>query len=96
MGLQAAWRSADARLTLSGDLRLVDGNKDSEFFDPTWVYPISTLPQATTVNIAANYKLNDQVTLSGRITNLFDKKNSDAWGYHAQGRTAWVGLSADF
>ncbi|MDO5705977.1 MAG: TonB-dependent receptor [Paracoccus sp. (in: a-proteobacteria)] len=90
-GLNAEYLFADGRGTLAGELRHVSGNWDTQWFGAN---ETKELPDYTVVNIAAGYDLTDRARLTGRITNLFDKDHSDAWGYVSQGRTAWAGVEA--
>ena len=54
----------------------------------------------TLVDLAVRYELNDSVSLTGGVTNVFDKKilrsNSGANTYNEPGRAFYVGLSATF
>lgn len=81
------------RGTISADIRHVSGNYDMQFWG---AYPTLELPAYTTVNVAAQYDLTKNVTLTGRITNLFDDDAVDVWGYASRGRAAYVGLRANF
>lgn len=91
--LRAEASFAQDRGAVSAELRHVAGNYDAEWFR-SYTPPTSRLPDFTTVNLATHYDLTDQVRLSGRVVNLFDKDYSEAWGYYGQGRTAYVGLQA--
>lgn len=53
-----------------------------------------TLQDYTLFNIAINYKLFDEVTLNGRIENLFDKKYEEVLYYGTLGRTFYIGFNA--
>ncbi len=44
------------------------------------------------VNLFAHYRLSPELTLEGRIDNLFDKKYETAWGYANPGASLFVGL----
>ena len=46
----------------------------------------------TLVNIAADYKVTDNVSVFGRIDNLFDKRYENPNGYEGTGLGAYVGL----
>lgn len=93
LGLQAAWQTADERFAVTGDLRHVAGNHDTQYVGS---YPVAELPDYTVVNLSARYAVTDQTVLTGRVLNVFDKDYSDVWGYRAQDRALWIGLSADF
>lgn len=51
-----------------------------------------TLPDYTVVNIAADYNLTDNVSLFGRIDNLFDKHYQNPAGFEATGIGAYAGV----
>ncbi len=91
--LRAEAGFAQGRGAVTAELRHVAGSYDAEWFR-SYTPPTTRLPDFTTVNLAAHYDLTDQLRLSGRVVNLFDKDYSEAWGYYGQGRTAYVGLQA--
>ena len=91
--LGATVETFGGRGSVSADLRHVSANYDTQFFG---TYPTIKLPSYTTVNVAADYDLNDRVTLTGRITNLFDDDAVDVWGYASLGRAAYIGVRANF
>lgn len=91
LGLTASLAIFEGRGNVSADLRHVSGNYDTQFWG---AYPTLEMPAYTTVNIAAGYDLSENLRLTGRVVNLFDKEYSDVWGYASQGRTAYVGLQA--
>lgn len=90
--LGAAWRAE--RVTLGGDLRHVAGLVAPQ----GWAGgdPAAELPDFTTVDIWGDYRLNDDLKLTGRIDNLFDADAKQAWGYGWQGRRAQIGISASW
>lgn len=56
------------------------------------VFSTVTLPSFTLVNIAADYKLNDNMSLFGRVDNLFDRKYENPDGFEQTGIGAYVGI----
>ncbi len=91
LGLNAQLKTFGGRGTVAADLRYVAGNYDTQYWGS---FATVKTPEFVTVNLAANYDLTDTVTLTGRVTNLFDKDYVETWGYATQGRTAYVGLEA--
>ncbi|WP_176249509.1 TonB-dependent siderophore receptor [Sulfitobacter sp. HGT1] len=91
--LGATVETFGGRGSVSADLRHVSANYDTQFFG---TYSTIKLPSYTTVDVAADYDLNDRVTLTGRITNLFDDDAVDVWGYASRGRAAYIGVRANF
>jgi vitamin B12 transporter len=63
----------------------VDGNRD---------FSISRMraPGAAIVNIAAEYKASDKLTVFGRVDNLFDKRYENPVGFLVPGLSAFGGL----
>lgn len=93
LALGATLDTFQGRGTVSADVRHVSGNFDTQFWGTSATVE---LPAYTTVDVAARYDLTDTLTLSGRITNLFDDDAVDVWGFASRGRAAYVGISAEF
>ncbi len=93
LGLQATWRTRDDRFSVTGDLRHVAGNYDTQYWGS---YAVAEIPNYTVFNLAARYAISDQVDLTARVLNVFDKDYSDVWGYRAQDRAVWLGVKASF
>ena len=91
--LGATLAAFDGRGTFTADLRHVAGNYGKTSWGDQGV---EELPAFTTVDVAARYALNDRLTLTGRVTNLFDKDAVEVWGYANRGRAVYVGLSSEF
>jgi len=92
IGLGVTWTTADGRGSLSADLRHVAGVRD---IDRVTLASVE-LDSYTLVDVAARWEITEAVALTGRIENLTDVDESDAWGYARRGRTAYVGLAANF
>ncbi|QCO58056.1 TonB-dependent receptor (plasmid) [Pseudorhodobacter turbinis] len=91
--LGATYETFGGRGAVSADLRHVSGNYDLQGWGAR---SVEKLPDFTTLDVAAHYDLSDRVTLTGRVSNLFDKDTSDSWGYANRGRAVYVGLNAKF
>ncbi len=78
---------------VTADLRYVADNYDNQYFGSA---SVQQLPNYVTVDAAAQYAINDRLSLTGRVTNLFDKEYSDVWGYAKRGRAFYVGLKSTF
>ena len=52
------------------------------------------LPAYTRVDVNADYRLNDHVTLFGRIVNPFNATYQDPSGYNTSGLAVYAGLTA--
>ena len=92
--LSATHQFMNGRGNVNADLRYVAGNFDSQFI--SFPAPVVELPNYVTVDVSARFDLNEQVTLTGRVTNLFDREYSDVWGFAKRGRALYVGLEATF
>lgn len=92
IALSATWTARDARFSGSGTLRHVAGLYDRIEGNGA----LMKMEDFTTLDLAGHYRLNDGVKLTARVSNVFDADHSEVWGYPGQGRTAWLGLSADF
>lgn len=93
LSLGATAQIFDGRGSVTADIRHVSGNFDTQFFG---FYPTLELPAFTTVDLAGRYSLTDQITLTGRIVNLFDTETTDVWGYANRPFTAYLGVEARF
>lgn len=91
--LTASWRATD-RLSLSSTLLYIgswwDITRQAE--PPTGANDLIKSPGFTTVNLAANYALRDDVTLFARIDNLFNKQYEDPSGFLRPGFGAYAGV----
>jgi len=93
LSLGATLRAFDDRATFTADLRHVTGLWDTEGFGARRTLE---LPDVTTVDLSARYAVNDNVTVTGRVTNLFDDDAMEVWGYAGRPRTFYAGLEAKF
>ncbi len=91
--LSATVQTFGGRGLITADLRHVAGNYDTQYWGS---YATVEMDAYTTVDLAGQYELTENVTLTGRITNLFDEDYSDVWGYAKRGRAAYIGLKASF
>ncbi len=90
--LNSAWQ-ATARLSFNATLLAVgswvDGNRD-------FSVPRLNAPGYTTVDLAANYDLNDHWTIYGRVNNLLDRHYQVPVGFLAPGIGAFAGIKTRF
>ncbi len=89
--LAVDWQPIDA-LTLTGSIVYLSDWWDIERLGSVTV----DQPGYTLVNIAANYALNANATLFGRIDNLFDQKYENPNGFLARGFGAYGGLKLTY
>jgi vitamin B12 transporter len=91
--LTANWQATD-RLSVASTLLYVsswwDYTRQAE--PPDGFEQYVRAPGYTTVNLAANYALRDDVTLFGRIDNLFNAQYEDPLGFMRPGFGAYAGI----
>jgi vitamin B12 transporter len=91
--LRNTWQ-ASARLSFDATILYVgswvDGNRDF-----TNLVPLNSA-SFTTVNLAANFNLNDHLSVYGRINNLFDRKYEDPIGFLQPTIGAIAGVKVKF
>jgi vitamin B12 transporter len=79
LSVATVWRPIEG-LTLSSTVLYVsswvDVNRDTAVFIPRL-----DAPAYTTVNLAANYRANEHLTVFGRIDNLFDRHYQNPYGF---------------
>jgi vitamin B12 transporter len=74
---------------LGGELHHSGSRPDADIV----TYTALTLPSYQLVNLTAHYALAKQLSLTGRIDNLFNKDYMQVHGYNTLGRTVFVGLN---
>lgn len=93
LGLSATQALLDGRASLSGEIRHVAGNYDTQFWGS---YAVERLADYTVVDIAGSYDLTQSLKVTARVVNLFDEDYQEVWGYATRGRTAYLGLAANW
>jgi vitamin B12 transporter len=91
--LTANWQATD-RLSLSSTLLYVGSWWDitRQTTAPDGFNQYVKAPGFTTVNLAANYALRDDLSLFARIDNLFNKPYEDPLGFMRPGFGAYAGI----
>jgi vitamin B12 transporter len=93
----ATWSSADDRFSGTVTLRYNGDQRDVAFLDPVFFAPTTvTLKDYVLVNLAAEYRINDKVTLFGRVENLFDENYEDVFSYANPGVGGFGGVRVKF
>ena len=96
IALAADYALPDDRTVVHLDVRRVIDNVDIDFTSPSFGAGKVELDDYTLVNVAAEHRLTDTVTLTGRIENLLDADYQELDGYATPGVTAYVGLRSVF
>lgn len=91
----ATWSTADERF--SGTLTVrYNGKQQDVAFTPGFARVPVTLKDYFLVNVAAEYRLSEAVTLFGRVENVFDEDYEDVFSYANPGIGAFGGIKAKF
>jgi vitamin B12 transporter len=93
VSLTANWQATD-RLSVAATLLYVSSWWDltRQLVPPDGFEQYVRAPGFVTVNLAANYALRDNVTLFGRIDNLFNARYEDPLGFMRPGFGAYAGI----
>lgn len=86
--LTATWSPTEL-LSLSGTVLYTGSWQDSDRF---FSVPQFATDSYTVVNLAADYKLNDNMTVFGRIDNLFDVQYQEPIGFERPGLSVFGGI----
>lgn len=88
LSVTASWTPTE-KLTLSATLvhlgARMDGNRD-------FSVPRLRAPGATIVNLAADYRVDERLTVFGRVDNLFDRRYENPVGFLVPGLGAFGGI----
>ncbi|SDK27725.1 vitamin B12 transporter [Aliiruegeria lutimaris] len=96
LALRASYLLPNDQTLLGADLRHVSGLWDFDYTTPSFGEDRVKLDDFTVVNVTAQHRFNDRVTLTARIDNLLDEEYEEIYGYAAPGRKFYAGLKASF
>ncbi|MBJ6986781.1 TonB-dependent receptor [Devosia sp. MC521] len=82
----------DIPLTLHTSASFVGEAKDSDWSNGG----LATIPAFTDLSAGLNYKVNENVEVYGRVTNILNTANQTVYGFNSPGRTYYVGAKASF
>lgn len=88
--------SRDRRLSSTLTLRYNGAQDDVAYIDPSYVPSRVRLRDYLLVNLNADYRLTDRLSLFGRVENLFDDDHEEVFSFAAPGRSAVGGVRARF
>jgi vitamin B12 transporter len=95
-GIGADFQTLDRRFstTLTADF----GGERTDIFFPPWPNPaeIVTLDSYWLVDLTAQFRATDSVTVFAKATNLLDENYEQVFGYRTLGRASYVGVRAAF
>ncbi|MEJ2118821.1 MAG: TonB-dependent receptor, partial [Alphaproteobacteria bacterium] len=84
---------ADGRGQIGAGL-IYNGKMDDTIFNG--LNPRVTLDDYLLVNVAASYKLDDRITLFGRVENMLNTDYEEVYGYTSAPAAAYAGLKVEF
>ncbi|WP_375397121.1 TonB-dependent receptor plug domain-containing protein [uncultured Sphingomonas sp.] len=88
--------SADKRFSGTLTVRYNGRQTDVAFTNPSFVPVTVSLQEYVLVNLNAEYKITDRVSLFGRVENLFDEKYEEVFSFATPGRAAYGGVKVSF
>ena len=86
----------DQRLSGTLTVRYNGAQDDLAYIDPSYVPVRERLADFTLVNLAAEYRLTDRLSVFGRVENLFDERYEEVFSFATPGRSAVGGVRARF
>ena len=85
--------SADQRFSGTLTVRYNGRQSDITFTDPTYATaPIVSLQEYVLVNLNAEYKLSERLSIFGRVENLTDERYEEVFSFATAGRAAYGGV----
>ena len=94
--LNTTFFSADQRFAGTLSIRYNGEQKDVAYTDPSWMPVPVTLKDYVLVNLNAEYKVTDRVSVFGRVENLLDERYEEVFSFATPGRAAYGGVKARF
>ncbi len=94
--LNLRYSSLDQRFATTLTMRYNGRQTDLAYTDPSWVPVRVSMAEFVLVNLAAEYRLNEQFTLFGRVENLLNERYEELFSIVGSGRAAYGGVRARF
>lgn len=88
--------SQDQRFSGTLTVRYNGRQDDLAFIDPSFVPVRVSLQEYVLVNLNAQYRLTDRLSVFGRVENLFDERYEEVFSFATPGRAAYGGIKASF
>ncbi len=88
--------SRDQRFSGTLTVRYNGRQIDSAFIDPSFVPVRVSLREFALVNLNAEYRLTDRLSVFGRVENLIDERYEEVFSFATPGRAAYGGVRASF
>jgi vitamin B12 transporter len=88
--------SADQRFAGTLTVRYNGRNTDVVYTDPTYVPVLVSMKEYVLVNLGADYKISDHISVYGRVENLFGEDYEEIFSFATAGRAAYGGVRLRF
>ena len=88
--------STDERFSGTLTVRYNGRNTDVAYTDPSYVPVRVSMPEFVLLNLNADYKLTDRISVFGRVENLLDEDYEEIFSFATPGRAAYGGVRAKF
>jgi len=88
--------STDQRFSGTLTVRYNGRNTDVAYTDPSYVPVRVSMQEFVLVNLNADYKLTNRVSVFGRVENLFDERYEEVFSFATPGRAAYGGVRVRF
>ena len=90
------WTAPDNAASATLVVRHNGATDDVAFTDPSFIPVIERLDSYTLINFNAEVRLTERLRLFGRVENLFDETYEQVFSFVSPGRSAVIGIRADF
>jgi len=94
--VNATWSSADDAFSSTVTVRYNGRQSDVAFTNPSFIAVPVALKAFVLVNWNAEYKLRPNITVFGRVENLFDDRYEEVFSYATAGRAGYAGVRFGF
>lgn len=95
LAASANWSSADRRAAVDLHLTHTGEREDDSFLPPFFAPARVTLDPYMLVGVSARYRVAPQLTLLGRIENMFDDEYQEVFGFETEGVSAYLGIKLE-
>lgn len=94
--INATVYSADERFSFTSTVRYNGRQNDVAFTNPSFIPVNVSLQEYVLVNLSTEYRIRPNISLFGRIENLFDEHYEEVFSYATTGRAAYAGVRVRF
>lgn len=94
--LNVSYFSRDERFSSTLTIRYNGRQTDVAYTDPSWIPVRVSLQEFVLVNLGAEFKVKDGISLFGRVENLLDERYEEVFSFATPGRAVYGGVRARF